>query len=148
MAYDLNYAINEINKYKDSNPALAFAIFNGFTGMGGGGINSGLLDSALRNQWGAENAKNWVNTNTYKYGNSFFDPFTGKYGLAGHYSDNPSIAGEGTLAGYDPQQFDLNAWNASNTAYGANPNVTWNTTGSGMGAAGFDPAQHPEYGGV
>jgi hypothetical protein len=104
VAYDATYYANLINQYKDTQPELAFAIFNGASGMGGGmgaGFDPGALDEALRNLWGPDAAKQWVNAGTQNYGNAMFDPKTGQYG----YYKNGAIS-SGTLGGYDPTQFD------------------------------------------
>lgn len=93
-----------ILKYKDSNPGLAYAIFNGASGMGGGmdtGFQAGAVDVALRNLMGPEAAKNWIGAGSNQYGNAMMDPKTGQYSF---YQDGKIQ--QGSVEGYDPSQFN------------------------------------------
>lgn len=106
-AYTTQDYVDLISQYKDTQPELAFAIYNGVSGMGGGmptDYQGGALDLALRNAWGPENAKNWVNHSDSAYGNAMFDPKTGQYG----YYKNGAIS-SGTLGNYTGANFDPNA---------------------------------------
>lgn len=137
MAYDMGWITGQINQYKDSNPALAYALYNGFSGMGGGvgaGGYAGGVDTALRGLWGDDVAKQWVNNNDTKYGNTSFDPSTGKWAGMGQ-----AAGMGGTLAGYDPTQYGGGGSVAPYTG-----SIT--PTGYGSGAAGFGAA--PAAGGA
>lgn len=102
MAYTLNDYVNLITKYKDSDPGLAFAIFNGLSGMGGNGVvDPGAVDIALRNAWGDSEARNWIGTTDNIYGSAMFDPESGKYG----YYQNGQIK-SGSLEGWTPANYD------------------------------------------
>lgn len=123
MAYSLADQVALVSKYKETNPALAYAIYNGFSGMGGGPSSGGALDIALRDAWGPDAAKNWVNSGGGEKGASGgaadygFDPNTGEYS---------SWSGDkGTLAGYSGANYDPNA---GRTAMAANPTLSYDPT--------------------
>lgn len=106
MGYSLQDYVDLISQYKETQPELAFAIYNGVSGMGGGmpgNYETGALDSALRNAWGEDIAKNWVNTSSDNFGNAMFDPKTGQYG----YYKNGAIS-SGTVGNYNGANFDPN----------------------------------------
>lgn len=101
MAYSLDDIVAMIDKAKSTNPAMAYAIYNGLSGMGGGVSDPGALTIALRNKWGEQAARDFVNNGQKQYGNSMFVPDTGEWGGWGD-----AYGQGGKVEGWDPKQFD------------------------------------------
>lgn len=100
--YSMQDIVNMITKYKDSDPEMALAIYNGASGMGGGVADPGAVTTALREAWGKEAASKFINDGTNKYGNPIMDPSTGEWGS--FYSNR-----KGQISEWNPAQFDPTA---------------------------------------
>lgn len=136
MAYGVQDWVSQITNAKNSgNNGLAYAIFNGLQGQNGQG---GALDVALRNAWGEDAAKQWINQGYQDYGAATgFDPRTGKYGIIG--KDGSS---SGTLAGWDPSQYSNTAgseWLAGSPTLSYDPTAAKLGTATGVGMDGVTP---------
>lgn len=138
MAYTTNDYVGLITKYKDTNPGLAYAIFNGLSGMGGNGVvDPGAVDIALRNAWGDSEARNWIGTTDNTYGGAMFDPESGKYG----YYQNGQIQ-SGTLEGWTPANYDKTLqWTG---AVNYNPVTTFPGAGDGRPGTGGGTGVTPQ----
>lgn len=102
-AYTMDELVNLIDQNKDS--PMGYALYNGLSGMNGGGLASpGMLTTALRNKWGEQAAKDWVASGTTKYGNTTFDPSKGEWGGWGE-----AYGQGGAVTGWDPSRFDPSA---------------------------------------
>lgn len=143
--YSMSDILGMINKYKDSNPALAYAIYNGVSGIGGNGsLDPGALTIALRNAWGEQAAQDFVNQGTKKYGNTSLDPTTGDWGGMGE------AAGlGGHLADWNPAAFnrDMKFDGAYNPPGGANTTSTFPGAAPGTPPAPKTTTTPPAAGG-
>lgn len=113
----------------------AFKLFNGLSSGAGGGA----VDSALRQAWGEDAAKQWINQSDTQWGSQKFDPRTGYL----------TADGSQTLQGWDASRYDPNAANQwMKDWYNAGGGDAANTAASdawvqnwakGVGGTGYSP---------
>lgn len=102
--YTMQEIVNKITELQQTDPAAAYALYNGVSGMGGGVADPGAVTTALREAWGKDAASKFVNEGTVKYGNTMMDPSTGEWAGMGQAGGM-----KGSIAGWNPAQWDPTA---------------------------------------